>query len=245
MKTPKWLWLITLLAFSLAVAPPARAESPRVEIHVNGLYAWGDFDFSSARSFRVLGYDVRATAAYDLDSALGFDAGIQLKVVGPFGLRASVSHATHEGQGTLSVALPPALPGLPGHVEGVLPGGRVRETDVHASAVASLEAGQARLSALGGVTFFSLEASLVENGRLTVPGGGSIPVTGLRNLDLSDSPVGWHVGLGVDVQVAKHLALGGFVRYARGRAKLVPPAGSGIEIDAGGAHAGVGARFLF
>jgi opacity protein-like surface antigen len=232
------------LAFLLA-ASPAFAGEPRLELHLNGLFAWGDFDFSETRTLRVLGRDVPVAAAYDLDSAFGFDGGLQVNVVGPLAFRASVSHATHEGTGRLTASLPPILPGLPSQVEAALPDGRVSETAAHVSAVLSLEAGPVRVSALGGITFFDLEASLLESLDVSFPGGTPIPVPGLPNVAVSDSPTGWHVGLGVDFQVAEHVALGGFLRYSQAKAELVPPRGNVIELDAGGAHAGLGLRLMF
>jgi opacity protein-like surface antigen len=240
----KCLWLIGFLVVSPS-ATLARAEDARIEVHLNGLFAWGDLDFSETRTFRVGGRDVPVTAAYDLDSAFGFDGGLQVNVLGPLALRGSVSHATHEGAGRLGTSLPPLLPGLPSEVEAALPDGRVSETAVHVSAVLSLEAGPARVSALGGVTFFDLEASLLESLDVTLPGGTPLPVPGVPNVDVSDSPTGWHVGAGVDFQVAQHVALGGFLRYSRATAELVPPRGNVIELDAGGAHAGVGLRLMF
>jgi opacity protein-like surface antigen len=238
----KCLWLIALIALAPS---PASAQDPRVELHLNGLFAWGDLDFSETRTLRVLGRDVPVTAAYDLDSAFGFDAGLQVNVVGPLAFRASVSHAAHEGAGRLTASLPPILPGLPSRIEATLPDGRVSETAVHVSTVLSLEVGAARVSALGGITFFDLEASLIESLDVSTPGGTPIPVPGLPSVEVSDSPTGWHVGLGVDFRVAEHVALGGFLRYSQATAELVPPRGNVIKLEAGGAHAGVGVRFLF
>lgn len=229
----------------LLFAGPALAEEPRFELHLNGLFAWGDFDFSETRSFRVLGRDLPVTAAYDLDSAFGFDLGLQVNVAGPLGLRASVSHATHEGSGSASAATPPPLlPFLPDRVSVALPDGRVQETAVHLAAALSADAGPLRLAALGGVTFFDLEARLLGRVDVVVGGGSPLGVLGAP-LELSDSPVGWNLGLGVDLRLSKSIGVGGFLRYSRATALLVPPGGAAIELDAGGAHAGLGLRLRF
>lgn len=229
----------------LLAAGPALGQEPRFEVHLNGLFAWGDLDFSETRQFRLLGRNVPVTAAYEMDSALGFDLGLQLNVAGPFGLRASVSRAVHEGSGRLTLELPPLLPGLPRQVEAALPDGRVEETAVHVAAVLSLETGPARISALGGVTFFDLEARLLDSVEVSLPARAPLSFAGSPSLEVSDSPVGWNVGIGLDFRLSDAVALGGFLRYSRASAELEPPGGDPIELDAGGAHAGLGLRLRF
>jgi opacity protein-like surface antigen len=240
---------LCLIAFcSLTGASQASAEDARVEIHLNALGAWGDFDFSESRSFPLLGRSLAVTAHYDLDSALGIDGGVQVNLVGPLAIRGSVSHAVHDGRGTVTANVPPLpLPvSVPGQIELAIPESRVTETDIHVDAVLSGRVGRARLSAFGGVTFFKLSAELVNRLEIQVPGFGPVPVFEGPTLEVSDSPTGWNAGVGVDFDLTEHWALGAFARYSAATAELdAPGVSQSVELDAGGAHAGAGLRFRF
>jgi opacity protein-like surface antigen len=234
-----------LITLTLAFAASAAAREPRLALHLNGIAAVGELDATARGSFRLLGLDVPASATYALDPALGFDAGLQVDVAGPLGIRASVSRAVRKGAGALAAQLPPLPFGLPSRVDALLPEGRVAETAVHVDAVLSARAGRVRPSALGGATLFDLRARLLERVDITVPGVGPVPIFGSPSLEVSDSPVGWNAGVGVDVLLSRALALGAQLRFSRATATLRLPNVDPIDLDAGGVHAGVGLRLRF
>jgi hypothetical protein len=234
-----------LVTATLALATPAAAREPRLALHLNGIVALGELDATARGSFRLLGLDVPAIARYALDPAVGFDAGLQLDVAGPLGVRASLSRAVRRGAGALAAELPPLPFGLPRRLEAALPEGRVAETAVHLDLVLSARAGRVRPSAFGGATLFDLRARLLERVELAVPGVGTVPVFGSSSLDVSDSPVGWNAGVGVDVLLSRALALGAQLRFSRATATIQLPNVDPIELDAGGVHAGAGLRLRF
>ncbi len=229
----------------LLAAPGARAEDARFEVHLNLMGAWGDLDFADVRAFPILGREITAITSYDLDSAVGFDAGVQVNVVGPLGVRASVSRAVHDGTGLLTAAILPPIPGLPRSVEAEIPGGQISETAAHLDGVVSGHMGRVRLSAFAGVTFFRLEAQLLDRVDISFPGGSRIPVIGPPSLEVSDSPTGWNVGVGLEVGVSKLVSVGGFVRYSQATAHIRPPLSDPIQMEAGGAHTALGVRLRF
>ncbi len=236
-------WSAVLLA--AALAPPATAQEPRLALHFNAIVAVGDLQVSARDSLTVLGRQVPVGAAYSLDPAPGFDVGLQAGIVGPLALRASVSRVVRKGAGRLTAQLP-ALPfGLPSRIDAILPDGRVAETAGHLDAVLVARLGRAGLSAFGGITFFDLEARLLDRVELSVPGAGPIPVFGAPSLRVADSPRGWNAGIGLDVTVLRAVALGVQLRFARATAVLEPPNADPIELDAGGLHAGLGLRLRF
>ncbi len=228
----------------LLLSPAALAEDARFEVHLNLMGAWGDLDFADVRAFPILGREITAITSYDLNSAVGFDAGVQVNVVGPLGFRASVSRAVHDGTGLLTAALVPPIPGLPRSIEAEIPGGQIGETAAHLDGVLSGHMGRVRLSAFGGVTFFRLEARLLDRLDISFP-GGRIPVVGAPSLEVSDSPIGWNAGIGLDVDVSRLVGIGGFVRYSQATAYIRPPLSDPIQIEAGGAHAALGVRLRF
>src|SRR5262245_5231212 len=234
-----------LVALAAAMVGAASAQEPRFALHANIALAAGDLSFGTAGTTSVLSRDVSFDASYSLDSAVGFDLGLQVALTNALGVRLSVSHATREGNGTLSAELPPLPFGLPSHIDATLPDGRVEETAGHIDLVVGGGLGGLRASAFGGVTLFDLEARLLGAATVMVPGLPPIPIGSSTALVVSDSPTGWNVGAGLDFGLSSHLGLGGFVRYAHANARLEPPGFEAAEVDAGGVHIAGGLRLLF
>ena len=234
--------IVLLAAFASSAV---RADEPRVSVHVNALLAAGDVSFGTRRSVSVLSRVVSVDADYSLDSALGFDLGVQLGLTDNVGLRASLSRATREGAGVLTADLPPLPFGLPSTIGATLPDGRVQETAGHLDLVLGGGLGPVRGSVFGGLTLFDLDAQLFGPVSIMVPGLPPIPVGSTTALEVSDSPTGWNAGLGLDVRLSEHLGLGGFLRYAHAKATLDAPGFDPIEVDAGGVHVAFGLRVLF
>lgn len=234
--------IIVLLAALASGA--ARADEPRLAVHVNAVLAAFDLTFGTTRSVSVLSRVVSVDADYSLDSAVGFDLGVQLGLTDNVGLRASFSQATREGGGVLTADLPPLPLGLPSTIDATLPDGRIQESAGHLDLVLGGGLGPVRGSLFGGVTFFDLDAQLFGPVNIVIPGLPPIPVGSATVLEVSDSPTGWNAGLGLDVRLADHLGLGGFLRYSHAKATLDAPGFDPIEADAGGVHAAVGLRVL-
>ena len=223
----------------------AGAEEPRLALHANVALAAGELSFGTTRTLSVLSRDVSVRATYALDTALGFDLGLQLALTSNVALRASFSRVTREGNGVLHAELPPLPFGLPRSLDATLPDGRVEESAGHLDLVLGGGAGPVRGSVFGGVTLFDLDARLLGPATIMVPGLPPIPIGTMALLETSDATTGWNAGLGLDVRLSAHLGLGAFLRYAHARATLDPPGFDPIEVDAGGAHAAAGVRVYF
>jgi opacity protein-like surface antigen len=241
--TIKCRGLIALLA--ALCEGPAAADEPRVALHANVALAAGELSFGTTRTLSVLSRDVSVRANYTLDAALGFDLGLQVALTNNVALRASFSRVTREGNGVLHAELPSLPFGLPRDVDATLPDGRVEERAGHLDLVLGGGTGPVRGSVFGGLTLFDLDARLLGPAAIMVPGLPPIPIGTRAPLETSDSTTGWNAGLGLDVRVSAHLALGAFLRYAHARATLDPPGFEPIEVDAGGAHAAAGVRVSF
>jgi opacity protein-like surface antigen len=223
----------------------ATAAEPRVALHANIALAAGELSVGATRTLSVLSRDVTVRAHYALEAAVGIDIGLQVAVTDNLGVRASFSHVTREGDGSLTAELPRLPFGLPGAIDATLPDGRVAESAGHLDLVLGGALGPARASVFGGVTRFELDARLLGPATIVVPGLPPIPIGTATVLEASDSPTGWNAGIGLDGRLADHLALGGLLRYSHAKATLDAPGFDPIDVDAGGVQVAAGVRLSF
>lgn len=94
-----------------------------------------------------------------------------------------------------------------------------------------------------GPTIFSVSQELVSN--LSITGTeANVSLAGVTTEKVSDSAVGFHIGVDGTYTLTHRLAAGAFLRYAGGSVDLPGSAGS-VPLDTGGVQIGVGVRLRF
>jgi len=94
-----------------------------------------------------------------------------------------------------------------------------------------------------GPTIFNVSQDLVSGLQVT-EGGSSVTLAGTTTESVSDSAVGFNIGVDGSYSLTRRLAVGAFVRYAGGSVDLPGSAGV-VSLDAGGVQVGAGVRLRF
>jgi hypothetical protein len=68
--------------------------------------------------------------------------------------------------------------------------------------------------------------------------------TGVTIKRVKDRTIGFHAGAGATWKLARHVGVGGTLRYSRGTLDTISGSDP-ISFDIGGLHAGGGLRFMF
>jgi len=235
------------LLLSIAATPALAADDPyRVKILLGGGYQLGTQSFTQTISFDQ--YQEQATIAtgYTADKAPGVDVGVQFNAFKHLGFSAAATLYNRDLTGSYTASFPhPLFFDQPRTATGSVTG-KQKETAGHVNVVVFGASGSLDLSAWAGVSFFKVEADVLQN----VAYAQSYPyddvtVTSTPQLKASDSPLGFNVGASVDWRFARNFGFGIQGRYAQATAKFAVPNGTDAEITAGGFQAGAGLRFYF
>jgi hypothetical protein len=243
---------LTVLTLSILATPAFAADdSYRVKLLLGGGYQLGTSSFSEAASFDLYQERATITTAYTADKAPGLDAGVQFNAFKHVGFSAAVTLYNRDLHGTYSASFPnplyfPDSPlGKPRLATGSV-SGKQKETAGHLDVVVFGKSGKVDLSAWAGVSFFKVDADLLQNVLYsqTYP-YDSVTVTSTPQATVSDSPIGFNIGGSADWRFAKNVGIGIQGRFARAKAKLAVPNATAVDVDAGGFQLGAGIRFYF
>ncbi len=242
----KGLALGSILAVCTWLAGPASAqERPRFKLLLDGVYAF-KIDYSESRSFEEFLESGRLDVAYANDAGPGFGAALQYDLASGVGIRAAFSHVKRDGRARFEGNFPhPLYFNRPRSVGGELAGLSYKETSGHLDLVYTARAGRLDFSLFAGGSIIKTEADLAGNvAKNEVFPFDELSVS-LPTLAVSDSPIGWNGGAGLDLRLTDHVAFGAQFFYSRATAKLESAGGPTIQVDAGGPHVTAGLRFLF
>ena len=239
---------ILAIAVSALAVPALAADDPyKIKLMLGGGYELGNEAFSQTRSFDLYRETATVTAAYDADSALGLDVGVQWNAFKSIGFQLSGTMYDRDLTASVTGSFPhPLYFDQPRSVEASATG-KMKETAGHLNVVLFGKSGSLDLSAWGGVSLFNVEADVVQNVVFTEAYPyDTVTVTGTPAQKAKDSPIGFNVGGSADYRFSKTIGLGVQARFAKAKAKL--PGGGGqpdIEVDAGGFQIGGGLRIYF
>jgi len=249
------LMRVALLGALLALPGPLRAqEGPapaaresRFRLILNGAFDLGSLDFTDSRSFELFVESARLDSHYEVSAGTGFDGGLEFAITPIIGVMASVSVTERDAEADIAASLPhPLFFAQPRSVSGRLSGLSYKERSVHVSLTIGGSAGKLEFIGFGGVTFFKVEAELVQNIEFDqIYPFDTVALTGTSRVGTEDSPVGFHVGGRIDLRFSRHVGVGAQLRFSRATAELSIPEAASVEVDAGGAQAAVGIRLYF
>lgn len=231
----------------------ARAWPGRVTISLNGAFQAtsstfeDDLTFLHPNSGNIPGEEAAVETRYEVPTGALFDGGAVVRLAGNFGLGVSVSMANGTNDVEIVARIPhPLLIGAHRQVEGAVPARHV-ERGIHVQAVYRVAATERLYFAFsGGPSHFNVEQKVVS----AVTASESYPFDtatfASANLQVLRG-TGWGVNTGVDAgwMFTRRFGVGGLLRYSKGTVSLAPTGREVREIDAGGLHAGIGARIAF
>jgi opacity protein-like surface antigen len=238
---------LTVLTLSILASPAFAADdSYRVKLLLGGGYQLGTSSFTQAASFDQFQEKATITTAYTADKAPGLDAGVQFNAFKNVGFSAAVTLYNRDLSGTYNASFPnPLFFDKPRVATGTV-SGKQKETAGHLNVVVFGKSGKIDLSAWAGVSFFKVDADLLQNVLYSQSYPyDSVTVTSTPNTTVSDSPIGFNIGGSADWRFSKNVGLGIQGRYAHAKAKLAVPNATAVDVDAGGFQVGAGIRFYF
>jgi hypothetical protein len=238
----------TLAVVLSIVAAPAWAADPptHVKVLVGGFYQLGTQSYSQTISFDQ--YQETATIAnsYTADKAPGFDVGVEYDAFKHLGFSVAGTFCNRDLNASYDASFPhPLFFDTPRTATGEI-AGKQKETAWHVNVVAFGRSGAFEFSGWAGVSFFKVEADLLEN----VTYSQSYPydtvtVTATPTTRASDSPVGFNVGASADWRFSPHVGAGILARFTRATAQFTVTNATSVDVDAGGVQVGAGLRFYF
>ena len=223
---------------------PVRAESAtRFRVMLNAAFDLGSLDFTDSRAFELFKEDAQFDARYEVAAGNGFDGGLQFDITPLIGAMAAFSTTGRDADVSFTASLPhPLFFDQPRGVSGEASDLSYEERAVHVGLTVGGSAGKLDFTGFGGVTFFKVEATLVQDIDFDqIYPFDSVTLVGTSSVSVEDSPVGFHVGARLDYRFARHVGLGAQLRFSRASARLEPAPTASIDVDIGGAQAAVAA----
>lgn len=236
-----------LAAALLALTGGASAQSSdtKFKLLLDGLYAF-KLDYNESRSIEEFAETGSLDVDYANEAGPGFGGALQFNFTPRFGIRAAGTYVKRDGTASFDASLPhPLYFNQPRSASGELSGLAYKETSGHLDLVLSGRSGRLDFSVFAGGSVIKVEADLVGGLEKTeVYPFDEVDVT-LRAAPVSDSPIGFNAGAGIDYRFSDRVGFGAQFFYSRAKAKLAAADGATIEVDAGGPHVSAGLRFMF
>jgi hypothetical protein len=250
------------------VSPASALPKERLTLLVSAGLAPKTLSASEATSFTMYQEDTgRLATSYKYGRGTDLDATLRyLALAGRLGLQVSYAASRRDGTTLVTAEVPhPLYFGRNRSLTTAPAGYTYSETAIHADVVLAASAGRLRVALLGGVTFFSVEADLLERLQFQQQypyETDDVTVKSASPARLTSSPTGFNVGGTLDVVLQRHFGLGAQVRYSSATARLVHPASSAgnqdvtgtqsiwpgttpVELKVGGLQATAGLRLYF
>lgn len=229
-------------------APRSRADAgPRLKLEVDGAFGATTSTFDESRTFTEFAEEGVVRTSYEGKAGPGFEGGLQYRFFRHVGLAAAVSVINRDEEGAFDAELPhPLFLNRDREVTGALTGFKYKETGIHVGVVFTGTGGPLGYSLFAGPSWIKVETDVLD--RLQYSHAypyDTVTVTGTPARKVDDSPLGFHVGGGLDYRFGARFGLGAKVRFSQAKAKLIPVAGQTIELDAGGLQVGAGLRIFF
>ena len=243
-----------LLAATLVSSAPLQAAEARkpdpagpVRLYLQAAFAAGSGAFRETRPFTEFAETGHIDSRYTDDSGPGLEAGLLWRFARRLGVMGAVSAMRRTEAGSFSADLPhPLFFCAPRLVSGDFSGRRERETAVHLDLALLAGSGRLQWIAFAGPSLVGVQADLVR----AVEYAQSYPydtvtVTGTPFASGRGRALGFNVGVGLDCQLARHVALATHGRWSRATVHLDAAPDDRVAVTAGGLHLAAGLRLDF
>lgn len=248
-------FLTLVIAIAVWVTPSAVSAqtSPRVLIGANvamgssGSTFTDTFQYNHPYTVNIPGEDASVNTTFEIPGGAMFDGGVLVRIFRHVAAGVAYYQASSTNDLHVTARIPhPLLITRHRTVEGTTPA-RHEQSGLHVNAAYILPAAaRVYVAVSAGPTYFTAKQRVVKSVAVseTYPyDAASFASAELESLSGS----GWGFNAGVDVgwMFTRNVGVGGMLRYSRATLSLEPSGRGALDIDAGGLHAGVGARIGF
>jgi hypothetical protein len=253
MTRPNWQisWSMAMLVMATIGANPAAAQSPsqpRVEISANVGVQTGASTFTTSTTLPSNGGETETiTVDHGAKTALGFNVGGAVRLVPRFWVGVQYAMAEMKPSASITAVIPhPILFNASRTVEGSLDDVAHSEQNVHVDLMYALPVHAVEVRVMGGPTFFSLKQDFVSGVTITETYPfDTATFASATTTQLSQTAVGFNVGVDISRPLSSNLAVGGLIRYSRADVKFDNPTIGQQTVKAGGVEIGGGVRIRF
>ena len=241
---------IAAAAFALMATPTSAqtGESFRGFVSINGGYQASSTDFRN--SIAITEFVEQGS----VDSSYNVKAGPQLDVAGgarvwrSLGIGIGITRFSKSGTATVAGKIPhPFFFNQTRSVEGEAAGLKREELAFHIQAMAVVPGGERlSLAVFAGPSFFNVKQGIVQ--KLQYSQGYPYDTATFSGVDTdtpSESTIGFNAGADVGYFFARHVGIGGVIRFSRASVDFTSIDGETFAVDAGGVQAGAGLRLRF
>ena len=210
----------------------------------------GSTSYGDVRTPTAYAEPSRIATSYDAGTGLGGGAALQVSLYRGFGLLAGYSHTSRDSTGTVDVTRPhPLYLSRPRSASADLPGSTYSEGAFDVDAAYARSAGQLDWALFGGVTFFSVEAELLDVPTFNeVYPYDTLTILSTPSAAVKQSVTGFNLGGRLDYRFGRQKRFGAGVtlRYSSASVELKgTQASTPATLDAGGFSVGGGLRAYF
>lgn len=195
----------------------------------------------------IAGEEASVETSYDLPKPVMPDAGVLVRIIGNFAAGVAYDQSSATNDLDITARIPhPFFIARPRTVEGTLQT-RHQESGVHLNAAYVFPATKRILvAASAGPSYFSVKQRAVKTVAITESYPYDTASFASAEVEVLTKS-GWGFNAAVDVgwMINRNFGVGGLLRYAKGTLSLKPTGRTARDIDAGGLHAGLGARIGF
>ena len=243
-------WSVAMLVMATIGANPAAAQSPsqpRVEISANVGVLTGASTFTASTTLPSHGNETETiTVDHGVKAALGFSAGAAVRLVPRFWVGVQYAMSEMKPDASVTAVIPhPILFNAPRTVEGSTEATH-SEQNVHVELMYVLPVQAVDVKVTGGPTFFNVKQDFVSSVAIneTYP-FDTATYASATTKRLSNTAVGFNVGVDISRPLSSHLAVGGLVRYSRADVKFDEATIGQQTVKAGGVELAGGVRIRF
>ena len=240
--------ILSIVACAICVLcnPVSTAAQDRVRVGFDGAQQTTTTNFSAATTFTEFIEQGRITTRERVAKAPIFDGDVSVRVWKGLAIGVAVSYYSKNSAGNVEAQIPhPFLFDRARLVSGSAAALKRTEMGGHILFAWIIPGDRLELAISGGPSIFQVNQDLVS--RVTYLHTYPYDVAqfaGVITERLKDRAIGFHAGAGVTWRLARHVGVGGTLRYSRGT--LDATAGDdSLSFDVGGLHAGGGLRLMF
>ena len=236
-----------LLFLVLSLATSARAQEPRGFVSINGGYQASTTEFDDSFTFSLHQETGTTRVTYPVEAGAIFDAAGGVRLWRGLGAGLAVSRFVRDGSAATATSLPhPFFLQQHRSLDGDATGIRREETGIHLQAQYGVPLSRRLyLTLMAGPSLLRVDQALVIDVNYTEAYPyDEATFSGADSSGRDGSAVGFNLGADVRWMFTPAIGAGGFVRFTRGQVDLETGERT-ITVDAGGAQAGAGVRFVF
>lgn len=225
-------------------------EDPRFRLVLDFAALPGSSSYGDVRTPSAYAEPSRIATSYDAGTGIGGGAALQVSLYRGLGLLAGYTHTSRDAAGTVDVSRPhPLYLNRPRSASADLPGSSYSEGAFDVDAAYARAAGSVDWALFGGVTFFSVEADLLDVPTFNeVYPYDTLTILATPSVGVKQNATGFNLGGRLDYRFGRQKRFGAGVtlRYSSASLELASTqASTPATLDAGGFSVGGGFRIYF